>query len=267
MEKQTCIIFGNCHCSGIKKFLEFSDFYDKYQLYQFANWEMIQNNDLLPVKLLKKADLVIYQPLSDIYNCYSTNKNNINSFLNLLKPECKTISFPRIHNNSIFPIFHKANNKKIFYGKINNNFNNLNELIYLYDNNNLDFDFENRMKNNYEISLQKESECHIKIIDFIYNNINKHKLFLTQDHPTSFVFNEVTKQICEIIDLDYTTTTDIDENITGLQDSVYNHPSCQYPISRYSINHFNFEYIKYENPYANNFYKNILIDFYHKNYK
>jgi hypothetical protein len=240
MDKQTCIIFGNCHCSGVKKFLEFSNFYDKYEIHQFANWEMIENNELLPIKILKKANLVIYQPLSDVYNCYSTNKNNEKSFMNLLDTECKTISFPRIHNSAIYPLVHKLSNKHLLYGKVNNNFANLDELIYLYDNNKLDFDFENRMKKIYEISLNKEKDCDVKIIDFIYNNIDKQKLFLTQDHPTSIIFNEVTRQICNILDLeyDYNKANLVDENITGLQDSVYYIPSCQYPISRYSINYF-----------------------------
>jgi len=52
MNKQTCIIFGNCQCSGVKEFFKFSNFYDKYEIYQFANWEMIENNELFPIKLL-----------------------------------------------------------------------------------------------------------------------------------------------------------------------------------------------------------------------
>jgi len=267
MDKKICIIFGNCQCSGVKKFLEFSNFYNKYEIHQFANWQMIENNDLLPIQIIKKANLIIYQPLSDIYNCYSTNKNNKKSFFNLLKNECQTISFPRIHNNAFFPIFHKNSAKKILYGTVNNKFNNLNELIYLYDNNKLDFDFENRMKINNEISLNKENNCDVKIIDFINKNIDKKKCFLTQDHPTSFIFNEVTRQICNIIDLeyDYNKVNFIDENITCLEDSVYSNPSNQYPISRYSINYFNFKYINNEDSWANDFYRNNLTNFYYNN--
>jgi hypothetical protein len=88
-------------------------------------------------------------------------------------------------------------------------------------------------------------------------------MFLTQDHPTSIVFNEVTKQICEILDLEYNCNIDsIDENITTLTDSVYSHPSHQYPISRYAINYFNFEYIKTEDNRADQFYRNNLHNYY-----
>ena len=92
MEKEKCIIFGNCHCSGVRKFLEYSNFYDKYDIHQFANWELINSNEHIPTKLLRTADLVIYQPLSDVYNCFSTNKKNDSSFLHLLPEKCNTIS-------------------------------------------------------------------------------------------------------------------------------------------------------------------------------
>lgn len=102
-----CIAFGNCQCAGIRDMLKYSNFFEQYEWYQYANWEMLMNGSCIPVDILKKADLVIYQPLSDVHNCYSTNKNNPSSFMKLLKESCKLISFPRIHNNAIFPIVHK----------------------------------------------------------------------------------------------------------------------------------------------------------------
>lgn len=263
-----CIIFGNCQCTGVKKFLEFSNFYDKYEIYQYANWELIQNNNMvISIHNIQTADLIIYQPLADIYNCYSTNKSNPNSFFNLLNENCNTISFPRIHNNSIFPLYHKQQSKIDIYGKINNLPNSIENLIYMYDNNILDFDFENRFKQNYSKSKVKETNTDIQIIDFIYDNIQKHKLFLTQDHPTSFIFNKLTSSISDILDLEYNYELGItqDENITQLQDSVYNSCEKQYPISRYSINHFGFNYIKDEDISADIFYKNNIIDYYSRN--
>ena len=265
-----CIIFGNCHCSGVRKFLEFSDFYEKYELYQYANWELIKSDKMsIPIHQLQSADLIIYQPLSDVYNCYSTNKSNPNSFFNLLSETCNTISFPRIHNNAIFPMFYKQNSKKNIYGTINNLPDSIDKLIYMYDNNTLDFDFDNRMKQNYIISKDKEESSDIKIADFLYENVQKQKLFLTQDHPTSFVFNKITSDICNILDIEYNYDIGLqqEENITGLPDSVYNSITRQYPISRYSINHFDFKYIKEEDIEAHEFYKRNIIDYYIKNNK
>ena len=86
----------------------------------------------------------------------------------------------------------------------------------------IDYDFTNRMSKNYRISKQKEEKCEVKIVDFIFENIKKHKLFLTQDHPTSFVFNEVVRQICEIlnIDYDYKEGLLVDDNITQMRKNV-----------------------------------------------
>ena len=249
-------------CGAIYKFLEnFTNFKELYDTSIYANWEIIVNNDIIPIQKLKTADLVIYQPLSDVYNCYSTNKNNPNSFFNLLKKDCKLIAFPRIHNNSLFPIVHKKDitlKTNEFYGKINNIINNKTEAIYLYQNDQIDYNFTERHAVNYKKGIEKEENCDIKIIDFIYNNIKKHKLFLTQDHPTSFIFNEICRQICNILNInyDYEKAKLVSENYANLIDSVYRRSSCQYLISRYSIKYFGFEYINEEDKDADEFYKN-----------
>jgi hypothetical protein len=265
--KKKCILFGNCQLSGVSIFLKkYSNFYDIYDIEQYANWQLILDNQHISIKSLQEADLVIYQPLTDVHNCYSTNKHNPKSFFNLLKESCKTISFPRIHNNAIFPIFKRYFHGNEMYGNIVNNYDNdndndINKLIELYDKDLINFDFDERMSENYKISKLKEENCDVKIIDFIFENIQNHKLFLTHDHPTSFIFNEVTRQICNLlnIDYDYENGLTAEENITGLPDSLYQNKTCQYPISRYAIKHFNFKYIQNEDPDADQFYKNNII--------
>jgi hypothetical protein len=265
MEKKHCIFFGNCACDGILKFLTCSNFSDKFTFDKFANWELMKTGKPIDRALLQKADVVIYQPLSDVHNCYSTNRTNPDSFLNLLSPNCATISFPRIHNNALFPVFNKRRNGPEFYGKINNNVRTIEELTYLYDNDMIDYDFENRSQQNYAISKFKEMDCDIKIADTLWANLSNEKLFLTQDHPTSFVFDVITKQICDHLDITYDSekaaTYVKDENITGLNDSVYHRPSNQYPISRYAIKHYNFTYVIKEDPDADKFYRDRTAEF------
>jgi len=261
--KKKCIIFGNCQGHTIKLFLEkLTNFTNIYDVTAYSNWQLLKepNHISIPYDELKNADLIIYQPLNDVHGCYSTNIKNSNSFLHLLKPECKCISFPRIHNNALFPIFHKKQNNPAYYGYVLNKYDSQKQLLELYDQDKLDFDFDNRININYEISKEKESECDIKIIDFLYSSIKTHKLFLTQDHPTSYVFSEITRQICDILDLefDYEKSISLDENIMGLPDSVYNRVDNQYPISRYAIKYFNFTYIQNEHVDADLFYRNIL---------
>ena len=52
-----------------------------------------------------------------------------------------------------------------------------------------------------------------------------------------------------------------EENISALKDSVYYRSDCQYPISRYAIKHFGFQYVTNEHKDANEFYKNVLLDY------
>ena len=258
---KSCLLIGNCQMSGIQECLKHTDFFKEYEVSQYANWELLKSNERIPLLHLKNADLVIYQPLSDVHGCHSTNLHNPDSFMHMLKEECLTISFPRIHNNAVFPIFHKNNKMNLMYGCIKNKIENETQLGDLYIHNRVDFGFEERMLQNHTISLEKEHDTDVKIADFIQSNLSKRKLFLTQDHPTSFLFQEVTRQICDTLEI-YLPDVEMEENKTGLQDSVYHRDDQQYPISRYAIQHFGFNYIDQEHPDADFFYAKNLVDYY-----
>jgi len=266
-----CIAFGNCQVGVLKLYLsELSPFFEEYEFHAYANWELIQNNTMaIPIHKLKEADLVIYQPLGDEHGCYSTNKKSPDSFFNLLKPSCQTISFPRIHNNALWPVFLKHSQRGDMYGTIKNSVNSVDELIHLYHANRLDYDFLNRLNRNYTIGKEKEEETDVKIVDFIYDNLRTHKMFLTHDHPTSIVFNNIANQICDILDIpyDYKKGLTFDENIWGLPDSVYKHKNNQYPISRYSINSLGLQYKTEEDSVADSFYKEETIRYFNNKLK
>jgi hypothetical protein len=262
---KSCLLIGNCQMSGIQECLKHTHFFKEYEVSQYANWELLKSNERIPLLTLKNADLVIYQPLSDVHGCHSTNLHNPESFMHLLKEDCITVSFPRIHNNALFPIFHKNNSMIPMYGCVKNKIDNVEQLVDLYVHNRIDFGFEERMLQNHKISLEKERDTDIKIADFIQSNVSKKKLFLTQDHPTSAVFQEVTRQLCDRLEIDF-PDVDMVENKTLLQDSVYRRPDHQYPISRYAIQHFGFKYITQEHPEADLFYARNLVDYYRRFY-
>ncbi len=266
-DRKKCLFIGMCHVGGVKKFLEeFSKFPNFYESQIFANWELMKNNSKIPLKTLREADLVIYQPLGDEHGCYSTKKSNPDSFFNLLRDDAVTISIPRLHNNSLWPIYHRTNSKVKgdYYGTINNKVTSRAEFDYLYDSGAIDFDFQNRFDKNCEISRAKEAICDVKIVDFILANLRKQKLFLTQDHPTSFLFNEVTRQVCNKLDIEYDLEKagQCHENFSGTTDSTYGRSDAQYPISRYAAKHFGFEYRNDEAfTESDQFYKSISREF------
>lgn len=263
-----CIAFGNCQAAALKLYLsELSSFSETYECHVYANWQLLKHNKLaIPIQQLSHADLILYQPLSDVHGCYSTNKANPESFMSLLSDNCKTISFPRLHNNSLWPLFHKNASRTVMYGKINNHIESMDQLNYLYDNDMIDYDFTHRALENYRISKQKEEETDVKIVDYIYDTMHKQKVFLTHDHPTSCVFNEVTRQVCDVLGIEYNYEKGLTfpENIANLQDSVYHRADKQYPISRYAIKHFGLTYVTDETPSTYEFYQLLTKDYYKK---
>jgi len=255
--KKLAVLIGNCHMSGIREILKHTDFYEKYTVEQFANWQMIESRNAPPTKSLAAADLIIYQPLSDVHGCFSTNPKNPNNMLSVCKPDSIAISIPRIHNNSLWPIFRKHSQKNIYYG---GHFadKTLEELLSLYDGGRLDFRFEERYQQNKLLSLEKERDTDVKVFDYIDWNIRKKRMFLTQDHPTTDVFIHCTRQVCDILDIEFPKELVLNDNVTGLQDSVYHSPSCRYPGSTYANRHFGFEWAT---SVDDAFYRSVLMDY------
>ena len=254
------VFIGNCQMSGIREVLRYTSFYENYTLEQFANWEMIESKTAPPIHALSSADLVVYQPLSDVHGCFSTNPENPNSMLKNCKPDAVTISLPRIHNNSLWPIFKKYSKQSIYYGTDyikHNQGISIHELLRLYDTGKLNFDFESRYLHNKTISIEKEITTDVKVIDYIDENLRKKQLFLTHDHPTTDIFIHCTRQVCDILDIEFPSILVADDNITGLQDSVYQNPSCRYPGSTYANRYFGFEW---NTDVDDIFYRNQLIE-------
>lgn len=241
------IFIGNCQCAGIREILQrYTNFNTKYIWTEYANWQMIENNEAPPSRDLSEADIVIYQPLSDVYGCYSTNPNNPNNMLKICKENAITISFPRIHNNSLWPIFKKRNVRNDYYGVDflkyyeNQHIQTRKEFLYLYDNHLFDFRMKERFQSNMNITLNKEEETDVKVYNFIMQNYKTKHLFLTHDHPTTCVFHHCASQIIDRLDIEYLSDFDINTvhyNISNSQDSVYNDVSCMYPDSSYSISY------------------------------
>jgi hypothetical protein len=266
--KQQAVFIGNCQCSGILELLKFTSFFDKYDVKQYANWQIIKDKSAPPIQDIETADLIVYQPLSDVHGCYSTNLDNDNSMFRGIKDYTTLISFPRIHNNSLWPIYNKGRiANHIYYGDnfleyyYNQNIRTKSQFLYLYDSGQFDFKFQERYDKNIKISREKENITDIKIIDYIVENIRNYPLFLTQDHPTSRIFYQCVKQMSQKLDIEFKEDFNIDTidiNITKLEDSTYQSPTMMYPLSTYSVNYFNYKWSLDDN---DTFYRYILINY------
>ena len=81
--------------------------------------------------------------------------------------------------------------------------NSLDQIIQMYHNNEIDFNYKQRFETSIDKLKEREKICDIKVSKFIVDNIKTHKLFFTQNHPTPFVFTHICQQILDIIKIKF----------------------------------------------------------------
>ena len=202
------LIYTNCQGDEIKKYLERSDLFNieyritsvfKPHLYNDLELENggINQTKNLPDELLshlRTADVFINQPFSLRRGIFSTEIEN--GVTNYLKDGCKIITFPSLYAD-IFPIYKEGK-----YTKGLKNIEDLlirgntkDEILQILKEGLVNFQLKERLNFSLDFMMKKEVLCNIKAKDFIRDNIKKHRLFDTQNHPTeilmSFIANEI----------------------------------------------------------------------------
>ena len=241
------VFYTNCQCRGLFYFLQ--KHIDNLKVTHIENYSLIKNKRQIQVNVLKQADIFIYQPIDKKHGAYSTDISVENNIMSHLSPNCKVISFPYIYNSALWVLIPPANidgyignyldidkyiNRECIE-KLKEKGYTLDEVLQMYSKGLIDFDYENRFNKSIEILKKKEEACDVKISEFIEKNIRKHRLFLTQNHPTTCVFIHCVNQILSI--LGYNHKYDefaYPENICNLPGE-WSHTS-------YDIKYWNFEY-------------------------
>lgn len=185
-----------------------------------------------------------------------------------LSPNCKIISFPYIYNSSLWVLIPPANidgyignytdmDKYINREPIENlkkKGYSIDAVLKMYSDGEIDFNYNNRFNNSIQILKKKEEICDVKIAEFIEKNIRKHKLFFTQNHPTTCIFIHCVNQILTI--LGHNAKYDefaYPENLCNLLG--------EWPHSSYDIEYWNFDYdAKVNNNWCIEHIKNIYND-------
>ena len=93
-------LYGNCQAKDGLGHLILS-ITNEHQLFPCLVHRYIENKTPLDKETLKQADVFIYQPIHDRHGEYSTNY----IIKNILKKDCKTISFPYIYNSAFFSTY------------------------------------------------------------------------------------------------------------------------------------------------------------------
>lgn len=269
--RKKSVFLGNCQSAGIIPILNKSDeFRDMYDVQTYDNYMILRNEVCAPIDFIKHCDLFIYQPLSPAHGCYSTDPGITDSIGSIIKDDCIKISFPYTYCSSLWPIFQSGHNSNRWFGwepihKLRNMGIPDGEIIDLYRNNQIDWEYENRFVETMKILEEKESITDIKISKFIKDRISTDLTFLIPQHPTSTVFLEITSQIHDKLFGKKLDSSFLGEdNEGGLEDSTYGRPDCRFPIHRSASDFYKFEFLQ-ESPGADEFYLNRLTEYLSRN--
>ena len=124
-------------------------------------------------------------------------------------------------------------------------------ILLQFDNNEIDFYFEDRKNICIETLKKKEEICNIKVSDFILNNYRDKRLFITQNHLTNYFNTFIANNVLELLNLNVILEYPIDEDQTIESNCVYD---------KYNIDYHLFSY----KPFLinDNYTKNKIIEFY-----
>jgi hypothetical protein len=218
MVKLKMFVYGTCQSGAVAKFLKQSaEFNEKFEITEEVLSYIMISEDVEFAdsnKPLKEADVLLYQPVRDIYG-----KNSTNYILSLLKPTADSISMPFVYNTCTWPIvpalkrdytdeWKKGVGEKLVLIGIEAIDDLIDEglsgrqILEMYDYNKIDFKFGQRLSSACSVSEEKESRLDVKVWDFIRDNLLDKRLFLYCSHPTSFVFVHMANQVLYMLGCD-----------------------------------------------------------------
>ncbi|HCG8183298.1 TPA: hypothetical protein NJ811_001665 [Vibrio parahaemolyticus] len=188
-------IYSNCQGMIIAKLLESE--------LSLLEWDIVAiYNNSVSGKVLKESevdmllassDVIIYQPLGS-NNLF--DECRINSYPKPLK-----ISFPYIYNSGYQSLVEKSTGRffeeEKFYSFMFSK--GIEESLRALSDGSFPFSIKERFKSSLDELVNREKNCTISVSEFIVNNMDNIPLFISKNHPTYPVYENVTKQILDIL--------------------------------------------------------------------
>jgi len=275
MTKLNVVLWTDCRGEGIRYFLnqKIDCIFYKYEVHELGGFNntppdyLIEKEHKLPIEILKKCDLFIYQFLDKKFLKYSTDPEiqdtNIFSYLN---KNCIKIGMQGIYMDCFWPLTTpiKSDYDRIFAPL---KCKSRAEITTLYNNYKINFYLKERFEENIEYTLSRESKWKerfkndknhhiISSVEFIKDNYKKTRLFFTHCHPTAYIFIDQVNQILELLNINGVTLYD---DIISKSMFFPNIPSGSWPDSNYVRLTFDIQYFKQINEeyYINMIMRNI----------
>lgn len=193
--KTNIVCFGNCQAMQLVRYFKTYLDPEQYEINLYSNYDK-KFTTQETIDGIANADIVIYQPLSHEHKDLSADKISTIT-------DAKLISFPYIYNNGIYSL--ETDGTKIIGEDtilaLYKDGYTLEEIIKMQQNGQIDFKLKEKFQKSLNIMKEREKDLDIKITDFIEKYYREVQLFLSHNHPTNIVFNEVFKQIVNILDL------------------------------------------------------------------
>jgi hypothetical protein len=273
MKQITC--YSTCQGGGIYHYL--NPYFPEDNFTLICNYHLVRDKKLNEYEdfknILSYTNIFIYQEMPKKWGIYSTDISVEDNILSYLPHNCVKIVIPYIFADWYWGIskllkrdathdFNEINNEtgdnvKYFNEEIiidmkYNKKYDLYTILQLYDNDQIDFKYKERMEKGIYILKTKEQTCDIKVSDYILSNYKKQMLFYTNNHPSHYIYREMAKQILKKLNIDYS-------NFYKLTDDLDWPNRGKFVFSKYDKQFHNFEFsISCDDEYI----KNIITEIY-----
>lgn len=193
--KKICVISANCQGAYIKALLcSHKEFSNDFQVLYYVNYK----KEVVPKEVLKKTEILIYQPLNEKWGEHSEKYLLENVFQNSFKIKISYLTFPiywpffchdpRNVSNENYPFGQFPYGDKFVLDLLRKNVEKEKILEKIKSREILTKINLRKVIEDY-INFQKrlESKRDQKLLDFIISNYKKYKLFETYNHPSEIL--------------------------------------------------------------------------------
>lgn len=267
-DKKIAVLIGNCQLSYLSSILSSQkEFYENYCIIDIPKiFEKFESVDLNKIDLIiKNADLILSQPIREDnkFLPYYSNKN----IYDIKNKNCTFILIPNItfagywpqmknFDKSLKPSFITLGGQKIFpyvdYNILTMLDKGYSDQEILLQIKSIDFYSASEVLDHYSselsISFERESNCDIKIFDYVSKIASEDVIFYSFNHPKAIVIEELAKRIFSAICKSSLSLPEIEKKRCEYNlflQSQYIYPSVEVAItSKY------FERSYYSNKYA-----------------
>jgi hypothetical protein len=211
MNKHKIVIIGNCQARPLKHIIEAIS--DEVEVIGTPIVHLLKEEHKAETDaLLKDADTIVTQVIADNYPCQYIQTSKLKTLYS-----DKLFTILNLFYSGYTPdwLYVRVPGKGTLKGPMGD-YHNLTIIESwlagktIKQTAHLLFDEEfnkNKYQPQVEASLKelsnRESQANVPIVDFIFDNLKKERLFFTFNHPSVFLLKEYARRILETIDIDY----------------------------------------------------------------